>query len=161
MHKPDRRGRNNSADSAVTFFADAGAEILPPAGVELETDAERTIWRQFAKARARRDWRDLDLILLAKAVKLEAEIRDYRAELKKSGPLVMNQRGTLVENPILRVIDTAQRQQLAVIRSISLTQLPADARTLNDSARGEEDARRTLEEQGAESLLAQPPKPAH
>ena len=49
--------------------------ILPPAGLKLCSEKEQMIWNQFTRSRSKEDWRDIDLILLAKIVKMEADIR--------------------------------------------------------------------------------------
>lgn len=151
-----RKGRSDSADEKAKALQTAENEIPVPEGVDLKSDMERTLWLQFTRARGRESWREFDLVLLAKVVRLEADIRTYQATVDKSGPLIRNQRGTLVENPMLRVIDTLTRQQLAVIRSMSLTQLPADARTLNNAGLEAERALDVVRSKGALSLLASP-----
>lgn len=151
-----RKSRSDSVAAAAKAMQAAGQEIQLPEGVELRSVAETTIWRHFTRARAREAWRDFDLVLLAKAVRLEADIRKYQELLDSSGPLIKNQKGTLIENPMLRVIDTLQRQQLAIIRSMSLNQTGQDARTMNDSAKAEKEALETIKRVGAHSLLAMP-----
>jgi hypothetical protein len=44
-----------------------------PEGITLRSDEEHVIWGQFTRARAREDWRDMDLLLLAKVVRMEAD----------------------------------------------------------------------------------------
>ena len=84
-----KRSDKNSATSAVAGFAGVVDDaILPPAGVELRSDKEHLIWNQFTRARAREDWRDMDLILLAKIVKMEADIRAAQVELDAVGMMV-------------------------------------------------------------------------
>ena len=151
-----RKLRSDSATMSVDNFIKANASIAIPEGVELRSDEEKTIWEQFTRARARNSWRDFDLVLLAKVVRLEADIRKYQVMLDTSGPLIKNKRETVVENPLLRVIDTMQRQQLAIIRSMSLNQQGVDPRTMNDNALIEQDARDTVKSFDAESLLALP-----
>jgi hypothetical protein len=104
---------------------------IPP-GINLTAD-EAALWPQFASARAREDWREFDLILLAKLCKIEANIRRYQEILDKSGPIISNKRGTPIDNPLFRVVDTLQRQQLAIIRCLSLAQ-QGDARTMGARA---------------------------
>ena len=77
----------------------------------------------------------MDLILLAKIVRMEADIRTAQAELDEVGMMVENKRGTPIPNPLLSVIDTLERRQLAVIRSMSLNQTASDPRTLNGLAK--------------------------
>jgi hypothetical protein len=124
--------------------------------VELRSEAELIIWHQFTRARARSDWRDIDLILLAKIVKMEADIRAAQIELDAMGMMVENKRGTPIPNPLLSVIDTLERRQLAVIRSMSLNQTATDPRTINGSAKVEGEARAALRDVCVEGLIAQP-----
>ena len=87
-------------------FVGAINDRIPlPARVELRSEAELIIWHQFTRARARSDWRDMDLILLAKIVKMEADIRAAQIELDAMGMMIENKRGTPIPNPLLSVID--------------------------------------------------------
>jgi hypothetical protein len=114
-----KRSDKNSATSAVAGFVGAINDLIPlPAGVEMRNEVELIIWHQFTRARARSDWRDMDLILFTKIVKMEADIR--------AAP---------IPSPLLSVIDTLERWQLAVIRSMSLNQTASDSRTLNGFAK--------------------------
>ena len=117
-----RRTDKSSTTAAVQGFAGVMSEVPRPDGIELRSDLERTIWHQFSRARQREDWRDMDLILLAKIVKMEAEIRAAQVQLYVLGMMVENKRGTQIPNPLISVIDTLERRQLAVIRSMSLNQ---------------------------------------
>ena len=151
-----RRLRGGSVAAAVKSMSTASVVVMPPDGVELRTEEEMVIWQQFVKARAQSDWRDMDLLLLAKVVRVEADIRKYQRMLDSSGPLIKNKRETLIENPMIRVIDTYQRQQLAIIRSMSLNTQAADARTLQNNAQSEDAARNSIKSGGVYSLLASP-----
>jgi hypothetical protein len=152
----ERKARSDSTESALNLIKATSVEILPPDGVVLRNDDEMIIWKQFVKARAVSDWRDMDLLLLAKVVRVEADIRKYQEMVDRAGPLIKNKRETLIENPLIRVIDTYQRQQLAIIRSMSLNNQGSDARTLQSNATDEQSARETIKNQGAFSLLASP-----
>lgn len=127
MQKTQRLGRN----SALTVVGSISEEIPLPDGVILRDESEMVIWRQFTRVRAGRDWRDFDLLLIAKAVRAEADIRRHQLMLDKSGPLLKTDRGTPVANPLIGIIDSLQRQQLAIIRSLSLAQTETDPRTKN------------------------------
>ena len=151
-----RRTDKNSATAAVQGFAGVLSDVPLPDGIELRSDLERTIWHQFSRAHAREDWRDMDLILLAKIVRMEADIRTAQAELDDVGMMVENKRGTPIPNPLLLVIDTLERRQLAVIRSMSLNQTASDPRTLNGFAKLETKARSAIAKIGADDLIARP-----
>ena len=151
-----RKSRSDSATEAVGAFASAGAEISLPEGVVLRSEEEHTIWKQFTRARASDAWRDFDLVLLAKVVRLEADIRAYQCRLDDEGPIVENKRGTQIDNPLFRVVDQLQRQQLSIIRSMSLTSTGRDPRTVNDAGRIEEQTDKKREKMETEDLLAGP-----
>lgn len=150
-----KRTDKNSVTAALGGFKGAMDSVPLPQGVELRSDAEAVIWDQFTRARAREDWRDMDLLLLAKVVRMESDIRQHQETLDRSGVLIQNKRGTLVANPLLAVIDTLERRQMAVIRSMSLNQMASDPRTINGAARATVDARNTLQS-FEDDLIAMP-----
>ena len=98
----------------------------------------------------------MDLILLAKIVKMEADIHTAQLELDAVGLMVANKRGTQIPNQLISVIDTLERRQLAVIRSMSVNQTAHDPRTINGTAKVESEARAALKEVGVAGLIAQP-----
>jgi len=117
-----KRSDKNSVTAALGGLKGAIESVPLPQGVELRSDDELIIWGQFTRARAREDWRDMDLILLAKVVRMEADIRQHQAAVEEQGVIIENQRGTPIPNPLLAIIDTVERRQLAFIRSMSLNQ---------------------------------------
>jgi len=151
-----KRSDKNSTSAALAGFAGAMEAVPLPDGVTLRDDDERVIWGQFSRARAREDWRDMDLILLTKIVKMESDIRKHQAALDQTGVLLENKRGTMVANPLLTVIDMLERRQMAVIRSMSLNQQASDPRTINASAKNETKARNIVKSVGVEGLIAKP-----
>ena len=136
--KPQRPG-TNSIHQVVKLASELSEQVALPEGVSLRDDAEMVIWGQFTRARTREGWRDFDLLIVAKSVRLEADIRKYQGLLDRSGPIIVNERGTKVPNPFFAIIDNLQRQQLALIRSLSLNQQTQDPRTLN--GQGQDQAR--------------------
>ena len=151
-----RRTDKSSTTAAVQGFAGVISEVPRPDGIELRSDLERTIWHQFSLARPRKDWRDMDLILLAKIVKMEAEIRAAQVQLHVVGMMVENKRGKQIPNPLISVIDTLEQRQLAVIRSMSLNQTASDPRTINCTAKVESQAGAALKDVSVAGLIAQP-----
>ena len=136
-----------SRDSHLNVVALASTisdQIPLPDGVILRDESEMVIWKQFTHARASEGWRDFDLLIVAKAVRLEADIRKYQMQLDRSGAVIKNDRGTPIVNPFLTVIDSLQRQQLALIRSLSLNQTAQDPRTLNGQGANQSALRRSI-----------------
>lgn len=151
-----KRSDKNSLTAAVGSFQGALSSVPLPEGVELRSDEEVVIWEQFTRARAREDWRDMDLLLLAKIVRMEADIRKHQETLDRSGVLIQNKRGTLVPNPLIAVIDTLERRQLAVIRSMSLNQMGSDPRTINGAAKQVSGARNAMDFFAGDDLISMP-----
>jgi len=150
------RTDKNSTTAAVAGFQGLMGSVPLPEGITLRSDEEHVIWGQFTRARAREDWRDMDLLLLAKVVRMEADIRKYQNTLDRSGVLIENKRGTVIPNPLLTVVDTLERRQMAVVRSMSLNQTASDPRTLNGVAKAEGKASDLLRDLGASGLIAMP-----
>ena len=76
--------------------------------------------------------------------------------LDRSGVLIQNKRGTFVPNPLIAVVDTLERRQLAVIRSMSLNQQHADPRTLNAAAKVASNSRNVIDYFEDDDLIATP-----
>lgn len=151
-----RRSDKNSTTAAVQGFQGALESVPIPDGVQLRSDEEIVIWEQFTRARAREDWRDMDLILLAKVVRMEADIRNIQADIDIQGVTVENKRGTVIPNPLLAVVDTLERRQLAVIRSMSLNQTASDPRTINGAAKNGSKAFDAISAHSDDGLIALP-----
>ena len=151
-----RKSRSDSTTAAVQGFTGAIDSVPMPQGVELRSDEERVIWDQFTRARAREDWRDMDLLLLAKVVRMEADIRKHQEDVDAQGWIVENQRGTQIPNPLVAIIDTIERRQMAVIRSMSLNQQANDPRTVNGKAKQNTQSRNTIDALSGSGLIAMP-----
>ena len=77
-----KRSDKNGAISAVAGFVGAINDLIPlPAGVELRSEVELIIWHRFIRPCARSDWRDMDLFLLTKIVRMEVDFRVAQIEL--------------------------------------------------------------------------------
>jgi hypothetical protein len=133
--RPDR----NSTKALLRSFATAGKYPEIPDGCGLETEAEMTLWRQFVSTRCIEDWREIDLVLVSKAIKIEIEIRAHKATLEAEGTLIETERGRL-EHPLFKIVDALQKQQLAILRSMSLTKHGSDSRTLADNGKARKQA---------------------
>ena len=146
----------NSITQTVSGFQGSIASVNIPEGVSLSTKAEVILWEQLTRVRSVEDWRDVDLLIVAKIVKTEVDIRKHQKVLDKEGALVVNNRNVSVAHPLVAIIDTLQRQQLSLIRSISLNQQASDPRTLNGRASDNNANRDFIKKQGVEGLLAMP-----
>ena len=148
-----RRLRNDSNFAAVQSVAEPENTPLPE-GVILRGEEEMIIWRQFTRTRAARDWRDFDLILVAKMVRAESDMRKHQLMLDRAGPLLKTDKGMPIANPLIAIIDSLQRQQLALIRTMSLAQTESDPRTKNAAGVQAQNFRNLFN--GADDLIARP-----
>lgn len=136
----NRKQRSDSISGQIKAHQDAQVVMPVPDGVKFNTDEEMVLWRQFTAARAPDMWREFDLLLIAKMVFLEAKIRKHNDMIDRTGPLIENKRGTMIENPLLRVVDTLERRQLAIVRTMSLGVSSNTAADMNRSGRMASDA---------------------
>ena len=93
--------------------------------------------------------------MLANIVKMEADIRAAQVELDTVGLMVENKRCTQIPNSLISVIDTLERCQLAVIRSMSLNQKTHYPRTIDGTAKVESETRAALKDVGVAGLIPQ------
>ena len=105
---------------------------------------------------ARKDWCDIDLIFLAKIVKMEAYIRAAQTKLDAAGMMLENNCGTWTLNLLISITNSLERRQLAVIRSMSMKQTANDLRTINGNVKAESVARAASKVVGVARLIAQP-----
>jgi len=139
-----RKLRSDSATSKANTFSQAQTPIPVPQGIVLDGADEQMLWNQFSKTRSHDSWRDFDLVLLAKIVKLETKIRKYTKQLDEDGVVIESRLGAPMENPLCRITDVLLRQQLAIIRSIGLNQAKSPPRVLNATGDGVKFAEKIL-----------------
>ena len=70
--------------------------------------------------------------------------------------MLENKSCTQMPNPLISVVDTLERCQLDVIRSMSFYQTADDPHTINGTAKVESEARAALKDVGVAGLIAQP-----
>jgi hypothetical protein len=100
----------------------------PPPGIELTAD-ERIVWEQMITIRD--EWEMFDLILLAKVVRLECQIREYdRVLMSRQDDLIdgLNPQGF---DGVLKAQNTLQNQQLQVLTKMRVMENRGDPRTIN------------------------------
>ena len=121
------RGKGLNSSSVLVGIAASVDDVPIPEFIRLKAEAA-PLWPIYSRARARDNWREFDLILLAKICNLEADIRQHQMMLDKTGAIISSRKGTPIENPLLRVIDMLTRQQMSIIRSLSMSTPSGDPR---------------------------------
>ena len=114
------RTRINSTAGALAAMAQVNKGIKPPKGIVFKSEEEALIWEQYSRARTVDDWRTMDLLLLAKVVKLEVDIRKNDDMLAIEGVIIPSPSGYPMQNPRFNALNTLQNRQLAIIRALSL-----------------------------------------
>lgn len=151
-----KKSQSNHHQGQSKAITDAKVVIEPPEGIVLDGNAEKTVWDQFVATRATSDWRPFDLVMLAKVVKLEVQLRDAQAMLKKTGLVISNKRGTPVANPLVVVTDTLTRQQMTIIRGMGILATGIDSRTIAKQGQDQAGAKKLIEEDETLQLFATP-----
>ena len=153
MPRRDQRAGNNSVSHATQVFQDAGRVPGIPKGFPQDDPEFKEIWKGFTRARILQDWLPSDLMILAHVVKTEIDIRALTEDRDKEGFVILNEKGTTkIENPLNRVLDTLTRQQMARIRSLSLTAGSVGVAETRAAAKADLNAAETKE--GLDDLLA-------
>ena len=98
----------------------------------------------------------MDVILLAKTVQMDADIRAAQIELDAMGMTIENKRGAPIANPFLLVIDTLERRQRLIIRWMPLNQTDFAPPKVNGTSKVDGEARAALKHASVEELIAQP-----
>ncbi len=154
--KPQRHGNNTLSQQAQ--WAQGAGIPEPPEGESLQSDEERTLWAQYTSTRTMQDWRPIDLLVLAKIVRFEVQMREEERQIEREGTVVYNQRGTPIQNPRFNVLTTLQKQWMQLIKSLGLTQTASDVRTVNKQGQQAHQTSESVDQQAKESdgLIAPP-----
>ncbi|RLC96259.1 MAG: hypothetical protein DRI46_13990 [Chloroflexi bacterium] len=114
-----RRKRHDSIDAQVQDSF--GLRICPPDGTEF-TDEELSVWKQVITTRE--EWRDIDLMLLVRLVRLEVKMRSL-------WEVIDSDKG--VDSEVVKNLNSLHNQQLGIITKMHLM-TQHNPRTLNKPA---------------------------
>ena len=141
-----RKPRSDSVTAAAT---EAGAgPVMPPAHVHLRP-CDEPFWLSIVRARARRNWTDVDLENAANLARCKSDVERLQREITAEGDVILNQRGTPVVNPKHTLLETLTRRAMALSRMLHV-HAEATVGKSEDEAAGSKLARKTHE--AAESL---------
>lgn len=151
---PNRK-RSDSAQAAVdAIVAVAMPELQPPSFVRLSEDALK-FWPGIIHARAREEWRDVDLVVAAQLATCQALIEAESRVLEEEGMIVRNDRGTQIENPRNKVVQTLATREMALMRTLLMGGKDGgDARNMKGARAMESSARKAAKQLENEDLLA-------
>ena len=151
-----RKTKADSASGAVkAMFNAALPDLQPPGHVSLSDEALK-FWPGIIRARAREEWREVDLVVAAQLAECQALIEAESALLRVEGTLMDNGRGTTVENPRNRVIQNLAQREMAIMRTLMMggKATGINPRSLEGARKVEADARKARREIEDDELLA-------
>jgi len=114
--------KRDSATAAAAVRAMVGAATDlpdPPAHCRLR-DGDRPFWDGIVRARTRDDWSEADLVVAAQLTRCQADIERESETLDAEGTVAMNERGTLVCNPRVSVLEQLARREMALMRTLRM-----------------------------------------
>lgn len=103
-----RRAKVGTAAGDVAAFAGALTEIQPPEHSPLRPQ-DVAFWRDITCARAKDTWSKLDLVLAVNLARTLADLEKAQRELDATGFVVVNAKGTPVQNPLFSTMEALKR----------------------------------------------------
>jgi hypothetical protein len=150
--KKPRRTRSDSAAAAIRAAENAvKPDLEPPESHPLTAD-EMPFFRDIARGRARDDWREVDLQIVAQLARVMAKIERFETRLSNEEPVIDGK-----PNPLISVIGTYRAMQGSMMRTLQLGgRVAVDPRNLHKARDLENQARKTADQVAAEdnALLA-------
>ena len=144
-----RRIRADSAESAVKAMVDASKGPLEPPDHIVLREGDRPFWDGIIRARARDEWLENDLIVVAQLARVQADIERESALLDTEGAIATTERGTPVANPRVAVLEKYAQRQLAYRRDLRM-----GGRVMGDPAKDAQRRKIQLQAEGALDELA-------
>ena len=150
-----RKTKSDSAEAIVEAMVNAALpDLEPPSHVTLSEQGQK-FWVGVVRARARGEWDLVDLVVAAQLAECQALIEQESATLRTEGMVISNDRGTMVENPRNRAVQTLAQREMALMRSLRMGGKPAgEVHHQTNSRAAERSARKAKEELESEDLLA-------
>ncbi len=150
-----KRARSDSAASAVKAMVSAALpDLAVPPHIAL-SDAAMRFWGGITRARAREEWREVDLVVAAQLAECQALIEQESVTLRGEGMVVTNDRGVQTENPRNRVVQTLATREMALMRTLLMGgKAAADPRSFAGARKVEAAARKVRAEMEDDGLLA-------
>lgn len=144
-----KRIRADSSTNAVKAMVDAAygpPEI--PAHVVLR-DRDLPFWDGIVRARARDEWSEADLVVAAQLARCQSDIEREQVALDLETTVVLNERGTLVVNARVSVLEQFARREMALMRTLRM-----GGRATGDAAKDAQRRKIQREAEGARDEVA-------
>lgn len=125
-----------------------------PAHVRLR-DGDEPFWHGVIAARARDEWTECDLVVAAQLARCQRDMEDQSKLLEIEDMTVLNQRGTVVVNARVTVMQQLAQREMALMRTLRMGGEPAGKTRDRVQARKiERESSKLREELAEEDLLA-------
>ena len=114
------KGRGANSAEYRTDLARAGTKHAVPDWAGF-TDEEVEIWHRLTSTRVAGEIDGIDQVLMVKAVRLEADSERLYMQWRETGPIIRNQKGRPIANPLLSQCETLMRLQMTYFRTMQIT----------------------------------------
>jgi len=102
-----------------TFQDVLSGDVMPPDHLINEMRSQDwDYWYAITRARAKSTWNTIDLTRAVSLAKTQADITMLQKELDTEGYTTENARGTIVDNPKARILETLTRREITMARSL-------------------------------------------
>jgi len=106
-------------------------------------------------SRARDEWSDADLVVAAQLAVCQADIEAETKAIQGETTVVLNQRGTMVVNPRVMVLEQYARREMALMRTLRMGgRIAGDTRDEAGRRKVASQARKVQAELEEDALLA-------
>ena len=142
-----KRARSDSVSSAVRAAVGAAKGPPHPLACTVLRPGDQPFWDAIVRARAYDDWADADLVVAAQLARCQRDIEFEQVSLDAEGSVIKNDRGTLVANPRVSVLEQLARREMALMRTLRMGGKAAgEPRDLVKGAKLQQQAERTRAE---------------
>lgn len=146
--------KSDTATGAAQAFIDAAKGLAePPNHIQLRPQ-DRPYWEAIVALKAKDEWTEVHLVAAAQLARTQADIEAWTEQFQSERPIIhTGPHDTPKPNPLLSMIETATRRQLALMRSLGLAAMddPRDAKKRQQTLKA---ARQVAARTQTESLLA-------
>ena len=145
-----KRPRSDSTAAAVAAFAASAATVEPPMPL---SKAEMYYWNAIIRARPLDEWTAIDKMHAWNLSKTMQYIADSHADIATNGLTIVNERGTPIDNPAIRRLETLSRLSITYSTTVGRSEDSVKRATKQRQA---EAVKSSLQENELGDFIAQP-----
>lgn len=144
--KPARkRAKVGTAAGDVAAFSGALVGLTPPEHSPLRPQ-DLAFWQDITCARAKDTWSKLDLVLAVNLARTLADLEKAQRELDAEGFVVVNAKGTPVQNPLFSIMEALKRAATTLSKHLQVHSHATNgpSRNLKPGAAAQRDAAQAM-----------------